>query len=150
MNQKTEKIAAKVFNIALASAFLSLAILLVVIRIDYSNIAIWGFYIILFANFVFLPVLFIALIVLVIFNFRSYGFLRGAEKSSLRILTVLVAAFMLYLGFEIVRSTSEGLKVVFKNHTSKPIKNIDLYGRGSITELAVLAPYAEAALVFRG
>lgn len=151
MNQKTERTVSIVFKVALATSFLSILFFLLLSQSTNASLVTWSYYVILYANLVvFFPVLGISLITLSVFYFRSDGFQRAAEKTSLRILTLLLAALIIYLGFKEIGDRKNDLKVVFKNQTSKTISHIQLFGRGGFTELDTLAPYGHSIVIFRG
>lgn len=151
MSQKLEKNITKVFHVALLASFLTIAIPIVFALITNYNqptVIIWY---IGYANlFVLWPLIILSLIGSVILNFKYHGLSRGTEKSSVRVITAILAVALVYLGTNELKFQNNRLDVTFKNNTSKIIKHIRLFGRGALTELDSLAPNSDTTVIFRG
>ena len=151
MIQELRKGFNRVFYGTILVSFLSVAIpLIIALSISEPEpiIAIWF---ISYANiYVLWPLLVFTLIGLIILNLKGYGLSGGLEKSSLNILTVILAISLIYIGTKELKYRTSKLDVVFKNNSSRPIKNINLYGRHALTQLDFLAPYSDTTLIFRG
>ena len=149
--QKIEKIFNKVFYGILVISFLSF-----VIPFAYwltssdmqPSYFMWG---VGYANFYVLwPLLIISFTGLIILNYKIYGLSRGTERLSLLLVILTFATLIVYLGSKEIKYKNNRLEVVFKNNTPKTIKYIELFGRGALTELDSLAPFADSIVTFRG
>jgi len=151
MSQKLEKNITKIFHGALLTSFLTIAIplaLALLTSYDQPNAIIWY---ISYANlFVLWPLIVITLIGLVIIYFKQSALTRGAERSSFRILTVILAVLIVYFGTRELKYQNNQLEVTFKNNSTEIVKHIKLFGRGALTELDSLTPYSDTTLIFRG
>ncbi|WMN13010.1 hypothetical protein QYS49_35305 [Marivirga salinae] len=151
MSQKLEKNITKVFHGALLVSFLTIAIPIVFALITNYNqptVIIWY---IGYANlFVLWPLIIISLIGSVILHFKYHGLSRGTEKSSVRVLSAILAVAIVYLGTNELKFQNNQLDVTFKNNSSEIIKHIRLFGRGALTELDSLAPFSDTTVIFRG
>jgi len=149
--QKIAGIFIKVFYGVLVISFLSFAIPFaywLTSKDLQPSYFMWG---VGYANFYVLwPLLILSFIGLIILNYKLYGASRGTERISLLLVILSIAILLVYLGSKELKYKNNQLEVVFKNNTSKPIKYIDLYGRGALTELDSLAPFTDSTVIFRG
>ncbi|WP_421764943.1 hypothetical protein [Ekhidna sp.] len=124
MSQKFERNITKVFHGALLTSFLTIAIPLVVALATGSKCPTYIVWLIFYANFFVLwPLIILSLVGLVIFNFKNSDLVRGIEKSSVRILTMILtvisAVLVVYLGTKELKFRNNKLSVTFKNNSSE-------------------------------
>lgn len=151
MSQKLEKNITRIFYIALLTSFLTIAIPLAFALSNNTKHLTSIIWYITYANlFVLWPLIGISLTGLITISFKRYGLNAGLEKSSFRILTIILTASIVYLGMRKLKFQNNQLAVTFKNNSSETVKHIKLFGRGALTELDSLAPYSDTTLIFRG
>ncbi|NNK61481.1 MAG: hypothetical protein HKP00_12770 [Flavobacteriaceae bacterium] len=122
------------------------------------GIAVFGFgifknlYLLVGYSFVYLiiPLLTLSLLILLISNFKKFGFLNGIKESSVNIFALILCLALLYFLQSHAFEKSNRINVKVINKTELGISNITLIGRNAMTKIDTLAPDENETKIFKG
>ena len=122
------------------------------------GIAIFGFgifknlYLLVVYAFIYLiiPLLTLSLLILLISNFKKFGFLSGIKESSVNIFALMLCSALIWLLQSYAFEKSNRINVKVINKTELGISNITLIGRNALTKIDTLAPEENKAIIFKG
>ncbi len=122
------------------------------------GIAVFGFgifenlYLLVGYSFVYLiiPILTLSLLILLISNFKKFGFLRGIKESSVNIFALMLCSTLIYFLQSYAFEKSNRINVNVINKTELGISNITLIGRNAMTKIDTLAPDENETKIFKG
>ncbi|WP_282122475.1 hypothetical protein [Algibacter mikhailovii] len=122
------------------------------------GIGIFGFgifknlYLLVVYSFLYLiiPLLTISLLVVLISNFRKFGFLSGIKESSINIFALILCSALIWFLQSYAFEKSNRINVEIINKTELGISNITLIGRNALTKIDTLAPKENKTMIFKG
>jgi len=122
------------------------------------GIAVFGFgifknlYLLVGYSFVYLiiPLLTLSLLILLIWNFKKFGFLSGIKESSANIFALMLCSALIWFLQSYAFEKSNRINVKVINKTELGISNITLIGRNALTKIDTLAPEENETIIFKG
>lgn len=96
------------------------------------------------------PLLVISLSILLISNFRKFGFINGIKESSVNIFALILSLILIFSLQSYSIEKSNRINVKISNDTEFGISNITLIGRNALTKIDSLAPNENRRIIFKG
>ena len=141
---KISKIASKVFYSTLGVG------LLLVLGIFIFDFFIYLYLVIGYVFIFLITIILLALAINIISNFRKFGFIKGVKEASIKLFTVLLVSFSVWVLWSYKLNETNRFNVKFINQTQLGISNITLIGRNAKTKIDSLAPNQEEVAIFKG
>ncbi|WP_035334424.1 hypothetical protein [Dokdonia sp. PRO95] len=100
--------------------------------------------------FVLIPLITLSLLIILISNFKKFGFLNGIKESSINIFALTICSALIWFvqSYALKKSNQINVKVI--NTSELGISNITLIGRNALTKIDTLAPEENKTIVFKG
>ncbi|WP_405226701.1 hypothetical protein [Dokdonia sp. Asnod1-B02] len=100
--------------------------------------------------FVLIPIITLSLLIILISNFKKFGFLNGIKESSINIFALMICSALIWFvqSYALKKSNQINVKVI--NTSELGISNITLIGRNALTKIDTLAPEENKTIVFKG
>lgn len=100
--------------------------------------------------FVLIPLITLSLLIILISNFKKFGFLNGIKESSINIFALTICSGLIWFvqSYALKKSNQINVKVI--NTSELGISNITLIGRNALTKIDTLAPEENKTIVFKG
>ena len=100
--------------------------------------------------YVLIPLLILSFLIILILNFRSFGFINGVKETSINIFALILSSLLLWTLQKNMIKKSSQINVNVINKTDLGISNITLIGRNAKSKIDTLAPKQSQTIIFKG